>query len=283
MGEDVSSLQGVGWALWAKDLLSLALPFGVVDSCDPVLDFHDDTSKLGHKCGASSKTLGRLDGKSACTVLASCSPKDWGSHTILTTAGVHLESFLIREDVDLDARPLTGQGSNRAFSAPVVRTVLLTIDDVAVVVTSAVSTAIAEELRCSVIGTKLFGSRPEIIDRVLFVRKDDTVRDKDTVNADTLARVGQVEGVVESSGFVGVGKAVKIPVGLLGQLIFKSYPYVWCTHVGGQHNGSLLGSCERINLDVPSVGRKGVSDVAHDLAGEALLAIRVDNREGNRC
>lgn len=53
------------------------------------------------------------------------------------------------------------------------------------------------------------------------------------------------------------------------------------TYVGAQHDGRLLGSGEGDHLDVPGVGCHGVGDVAHDLTGEAFLAIRIDDAEGN--
>ena len=53
------------------------------------------------------------------------------------------------------------------------------------------------------------------------------------------------------------------------------------TYVGAQHDGRLLGSGEGDHLDVPGVGCHGVGDIAHDLTGEAFLAIRIDNAEGD--
>ena len=51
--------------------------------------------------------------------------------------------------------------------------------------------------------------------------------------------------------------------------------------MGAQHDGRLLGSGEGDHLDVPGVGCHGVGDVAHDLTGEAFLAIRIDDAKGN--
>lgn len=48
-----------------------------------------------------------------------------------------------------------------------------------------------------------------------------------------------------------------------------------------QHNRRLLGGRQRHHLEVPSVGRHGVRDVADDLAREALLAIWVDDGKSN--
>jgi len=53
------------------------------------------------------------------------------------------------------------------------------------------------------------------------------------------------------------------------------------TYVRSQHDGRLLGGCKRHNLDVPGVRGHGVGNVAHDLTGEALLAVGIDNREGD--
>jgi hypothetical protein len=47
--------------------------------------------------------------------------------------------------------------------------------------------------------------------------------------------------------------------------------------MGAQHDGCLFGSCKSHHLDVPGEGCHRVGDVAHDLAGEAFLAIGIDN------
>lgn len=75
--------------------------------------------------------------------------------TILADAAVHLEGLLVREDVEFDARPFAGQGSNWARCSPVIRAVLVTVDNVAVIVASAVCATVAEELRSCEVGTNL--------------------------------------------------------------------------------------------------------------------------------
>lgn len=60
-GEDVVSLESVGAGVGTKDLLLLALPLGLIDGIDPVLDLHDDTTVLLHVAGKTLRTLGRLD------------------------------------------------------------------------------------------------------------------------------------------------------------------------------------------------------------------------------
>lgn len=62
--EDIGSLKSVRSAIGTKDLVLLALPLGLVDGIDPVLDFHDDAAVLGDKTAAALGALGRLDGKS---------------------------------------------------------------------------------------------------------------------------------------------------------------------------------------------------------------------------
>jgi hypothetical protein len=52
--------------------------------------------------------------------------------------------------------------------------------------------------------------------------------------------------------------------------------------MGSQHDGRLLCCRKSSDLDVPCVGRHGVGDVADDLAREALLAVRINDRESNR-
>ena len=185
--------------------------------------------------------------------------------TVLTAAAVHLEGFLVGVDIELDTRPRAGKGSNRAGLAPVEGTVLVTVDRVTGVVTSAVVTAVAEELRRCQVSANLLGSRPEVIDGVLLVGQDGAIGNEDVVNTDTLARVGHVQSVVKSKRGVRVGEAVQVPVG-----------------VRSQHDWSLLGRRKSSDLDVPGVGRHGVGDVADDLTREALLAIGVNDRESDR-
>jgi hypothetical protein len=54
------------------------------------------------------------------------------------------------------------------------------------------------------------------------------------------------------------------------------------TYVRSQHDRGLLGGCHSHNLDLPGVWGHGVGDIADDFTGESLLAIGVDDREGDR-
>jgi hypothetical protein len=51
--------------------------------------------------------------------------------------------------------------------------------------------------------------------------------------------------------------------------------------VGGEHDGGLLGEGEGRHGDVPVVRGEGVGYVGDDFAGEALLAVVVDEGEGD--
>lgn len=97
--------------------------------------------------------------------------------TIHSVARVKLESLLFREDVKLDARVRACQGGDRTLLSPVVGTELISVDNVASVVTSAVCTAVASKLRRTEIGANLLWRRPEVVDRVLLVWRDSAVWD----------------------------------------------------------------------------------------------------------
>jgi hypothetical protein len=68
--EDVVGLEGVGWAVGAKDLPALALPLWPIDRIDPVLDFHDDAAVLLHKLSTAFYTLSRLEWNGACITIS---------------------------------------------------------------------------------------------------------------------------------------------------------------------------------------------------------------------
>ena len=137
----------------------------------------------------------------------------------MTAAGVHLECLLIRIDINLDAGPLARKRCDGARVVPVVRAVLSAVDKVAVVVASAVEATVAGKLRCSEVGANLLRGGPEVVDRVLLVGKDSAIRDEDVIDTDTLARVRQVEGVVQCSRRIRVGETIQVPVGLLKLVI----------------------------------------------------------------
>ena len=181
-------------------------------------------------------------------------------HTVLTTAAIHLESLLISVDVELDTRPRAGQRSNGTRFTPVERAILITVDSVAVVVTGAVVTAVAEELRRCEVGADLLGSRPEVVDGVLLVGQNSAIRNENVVNTDTLAGIRHIQGVVQSSKCGRVNKGVQVPV-----------------RVRSQNYWFLLGYRKSGNLDVPSVRRHGVSDVADDFTRETFLAIGIND------
>jgi len=136
------------------------------------------------------------------------------SHTILTGAAVHLVRSLVRVDVQLDAGPLAPQRRDRPRVAPVESLSFVAVDEVAVVVTGAVSSAVAEKLGRSLVGTNLLGRRPKVVDRVLLVGKNCTGGDKNGIYIHALARVWDVESVVEDGLILRVTESVQVPVGL---------------------------------------------------------------------
>lgn len=139
------------------------------------------------------------------------------SHTILTAAGVHLESILIAVDVKLDAGEVAGHTSDGTHVMPVIGSFLRTINDIAVIVTCAVSSAISDQLRCSVVCSDLLGGGPKVVDRVFLIWQNDAVWDEDSVDTNTLTGIRQGQGVVQCSGGLGVGEGIQIPVNLFYQ------------------------------------------------------------------
>lgn len=71
---------------------------------------------------------------------------------------------MVREDVDFNASEVARQAGHRAFCAPVVRSVLCAVDNVAVVVSCAVSPAVTQEFWSSEIGADLLRRGPEVVD-----------------------------------------------------------------------------------------------------------------------
>lgn len=264
-GEDIVSLKSVSRVIGTEDLPLLALPLRLVDSINVVLDLHDNAAVLLDGAATAVKTLGRLDRKRACLHISTFSSQYLRIKlTILANAAVHLESLLIGVDINLDTRPRAEKRGNRTRFAPVEGTILVTVDGVAVVVAGAVVAAVTEEFGRSQVGANLLGSGPEVVDGVLLIWEDGAVRNEDVVNTDALTRVGHIQGVVQSQGSVGVLEAIQIPVG-----------------VRSQHDGCLLGSRKSDNLDIPGVGGHGIGDIADDLTGKALLAIRIHNGESD--
>lgn len=248
--EAVRSLKNIRRIARSKDVPLLALPLGLVDSINPVLNLHNNAAVLLHSAGTVSlveQTLRLLERESA----------------VLATAGVDLESFLLGVDVDLDAGPLGREGGDGS-GAPVVGAVLGAVNDVAGVVAGAVGAAVAEEVGRGEVCADLLGRGPEVVDAVLLVGQNGAVGDQDSVCGNALAGVGHVQGVIEGQWGLGVLEAVKVPVG-----------------VGREHDGCLVGGGEGGHVDVPVVRGEGVGHVGDDLAGEAHLAVIIDQREGD--
>lgn len=111
-------------------------------------------------------------------------------HAVLARAAVHLESVLVGEDVDLDTGEVARERGHGTLGAPVVRAELGSVDQPGVVVTVAAEAAVVLDLGRGVVGAKLLGCGPEVVDRVPLVGQDGTIWDEDVVDADALARVG---------------------------------------------------------------------------------------------
>lgn len=82
--------------------------------------------------------------------------------------------------------------------SPVVRSVLLSVDKIAGIVARAISAAVAQQRRIREVRADLFRAGPEVVQAVFLIGQYSSVGDKDAVSTDTLARVWQVQGVVES-------------------------------------------------------------------------------------
>jgi hypothetical protein len=180
--------------------------------------------------------------------------------------------------------------------APIIRSVLLSIDEPAGVVTNTSATTATNKIGRSQVGTKLLGRGPKIEDATLLVGQNGTIGDENTVNSDTLTRVWQVHGVVVDSGIVRVLETVKVPVNLKSISMYirlcESISYVRT-----QHDGCLLGSCNCNHLQVPLAAygqydppralmldllrSQSVCHVADDLAGKTLGTVWVNDGEGD--
>jgi hypothetical protein len=181
--------------------------------------------------------------------------------------------------------------------APIVGSVLLSVDEPAGVVTNTSATTATNEIGRSQVGTKLLGRRPEIEDATLLVGQNGTVGDENTVNGDTLTRVWQMYGVVVDSGIVGVLETVKVPVNLYLVSIFIRL-LSSLSYVRAQHDWCLLSSCNCNHLQVPLAAycqydpprafmldllrSQSVCHVADDLARETLSTVWVNDGEGDR-
>jgi len=95
---------------------------------------------------------------------------------------------------------------------PVVRAVLLAVDEIARVVAGAVGAAVAEQVGVGKVGANLLGAAPKVVEPVLFVGQNGAVGDEDAVGPDALAGKGQAQRVVERGAGRGIGKRVEVPV-----------------------------------------------------------------------
>lgn len=98
--------------------------------------------------------------------------------------------MLLREDINLDTSVRASQGSDGALLSPIIRSKLISVHNVASIVTGAVAAAVVHKLRSGKVCAKLLWGGPEVIDRVLLVWEDDTVRNQDAIRGDALTRVG---------------------------------------------------------------------------------------------
>lgn len=197
--EVVSRFKNIRVVTRAKDLPLIPLPLRLIDSINPVLDLHDDTAVLLNHTrvtGLVEETLGLLQRESACKEKsARAEPKVQTVRlTILATTRVNLESLLVGPNVNLNSSERTGKCGDRPLFSPVIWSILIAVDQVASIVTSAVSTAVTKGLR--EVCANLFRSRPEVVNRILLVRKDSAIRYQDSVCSNSLARIGEMEGPV---------------------------------------------------------------------------------------
>ena len=105
---------------------------------------------------------------------------------------------------------------------------------------------------------------PEVVDGALGIVRDVTGRNQDVVDGNALAAVRQVQCMVEHGARVVVGEAVQVPVG-----------------VAAEHDRRFLGGRDGHHLGVPGQLSHGVGDVRDHLAGEAFLAVRINDGEGD--
>lgn len=119
---------------------------------------------------------------------------------------------MIGEDVDLDTRERTRDGSDRSRLAPIVGSILISVNQPAGIVTNASTATTADKVRRSQVGADLLGRGPEIEYATLLVGQDGTIGDENAIDSDTLTGIRQVYGVVVDSRVVRILETVKIPV-----------------------------------------------------------------------
>ena len=184
--------------------------------------------------------------------------------TILAVAGIDLEGLLLGEYINLDATVRTRQCRNRSLFSPIIRTKLISIDDIARIVARTVCSAIVNKLGSSEVGTDLLGGRPIVIDRVLLIWENNAVRNQDAVCRDALTGIGEVECVIEGCGCFGVTKAVQIPV-----------------RMRAEHNGRLFRQSECDHFEMPLVRRQRIRNVRDHISRKALIAVMIEQGESN--
>jgi hypothetical protein len=118
-----------------------------------------------------------------------------------------LKSLLVGVDINLNAGPRTGERSYWGIP-PVVRTVLIAIDEEAGIVATAVGATVTLDFVVVEACANLFGRAPEVIDGTLLVGENRAVWNEDAVSSNTLAGIWHVKGVVQGERCVVVLKAV---------------------------------------------------------------------------
>lgn len=110
---------------------------------------------------------------------------------------------------------------------------------------------------------------------------DDAGWDLDVVNVDDLARVWQVEGIVQGGVGGWVLEAVQVPVCLRMSVSSRKNDAFFDTYVRAEHDRRLLRCSDGGHLDVPLVWSQGVGHIGNDFSRETLHAIWIDEGEGD--
>lgn len=126
-----------------------------------------------------------------------------------------MESVLVSEDIDLDARPGATETCNRGLAgAPIVGAGCGAVGDITVIVAGAVEAAISEEVGVGEVGAELFRGGIPVVEGAGLVGLDVAGWDEDVVYSNPLTGVGHPERVIEGCGCLVVCKTVKVPVSL---------------------------------------------------------------------
>jgi len=170
----IHGLQHIWVIAWAEDLSLVTLPLGLIDGIDPVFHFHHHTAVL------LDDTRSAVIAEEPLRVLQS-------ERAVLTATAVNLEGLLISKDADGNAAEVTAQSGNWALLPPVERSVLVSVDKEASIISSAVCAAVTQEGWIREVCTNLLWLGPEIIHIVLLVRQNRAIRNQDTIGSDSLA------------------------------------------------------------------------------------------------